>query len=136
MRGVGCRRSVMRTVRREVMPKGDVVKKVGASELTYAEMGPMAVSEYLSTPESKDYEELHYGWLMSEACPATAHQAVAGDMYVALRSYVMEHRLGFVLQHVDVILDEERSLSWVRISWSFSTSAVTSCESRCGERRI
>ena len=105
----------MRTVRQEVMPKADavkadVVKKVASSELTYTELGPMSVNDYLSTPESKDYEELHYGWLMREGCPATAHQAVAGDIYRALWSYVVERRLGFVVQHVDVILDKERRL--------------------------
>ena len=48
------------------------------------ELGPMSVSEYLSTPETNEHQELRYGWLVREAAPTTAHQLVMFDIHTAL----------------------------------------------------
>jgi Uma2 family endonuclease len=103
----------MTTNRQRAMSEGDAVSKV--AEVTYAEMppmdlGPMSVSDYLSGPESNEHQELRYGWLLREPTPATAHQLVMFDIHKALESYVSEHRLGCVVQHLDVILDEKLRL--------------------------
>jgi Uma2 family endonuclease len=75
------------------------------------ELGPTSVSEYLSGPESTEYEELQHGWVVREGTPSTAHQVVMFAIHSALWSYVTEHRLGFVVGHLDVVLDEERRLT-------------------------
>jgi Uma2 family endonuclease len=103
----------MATIRQQAMSGGGVVRKV--SKVTYAEMppmelGPMSVSEYLSGPESTEYVELRYGWLVREGSPSTVHQVVMGAIHMALWSYVTDRRLGCVVQHLDVILDEELRL--------------------------
>jgi Uma2 family endonuclease len=100
---------MMRTVRKEVMPKVDVVKKVASSEFEDfqpVELGPMSVGDYLSGPPSNEHVELRYGWLLREGTPSTSHHTVSGSIYRALWSYIRERGLGFVVQHLDVILDE------------------------------
>lgn len=103
----------MNTNRQRAMSESSAASEI--AELTYAEMppmdlGPMTVSEYLSGPESNEYVTLQYGWLMREGMPSIGHQTVSGAIYTVLKSYLIEHRLGFAVGHVDVVLDEERRL--------------------------
>lgn len=88
----------------------DVVKEDLSSDAYPTELGPMSVSDYLHTPETNEPEELRYGWLVREATPTATHQLVMSDIHAALSSYVREHRLGCVVAHLDVILDEELRL--------------------------
>lgn len=104
----------MKTNRQRAMSEGEAVSKV--AEVTYAEMppmdlGPMSVRDYLSGPESTEYEELQYGWVVREGTPSTVHQVVQFAIHSTLWAYVTEHRLGFVVGHLDVVLDEERRLT-------------------------
>jgi Uma2 family endonuclease len=101
----------MAPIRQKAIAEIDVVKEGASWDEEPTELGPMSVSEYLSTPETNEHQELRYGWLVSEGVPSVAHQAVEGDIYVALRSYVSDRRLGFVVGLVDVVLDEERRLT-------------------------
>jgi Uma2 family endonuclease len=106
----------MKTNRQRAMSESGAAIEV--AEVTYAEMppmdlGPMSVSEYLSTPESNEHQELRYGWLLREGVPSAAHQLVEADIHFALRSYVLDRRLGIVIGSVDVVLDEELRLTVV-----------------------
>lgn len=100
----------MAPIRQRAIAEIDVVREDAASDVQPTELGPMSVSDYLSGPPSNEYVELRYGWLVREGMPSLAHQTVSGAIYMALWSYVIEHRLGFVVGHVDVVLDEERRL--------------------------
>lgn len=104
----------MKINRQRVMSESGAASEVG--ELTYAEMppmdlGPMTVSEYLSTPETNEHQELQYGWLLREGTPSAAHQLAERDIYVALRSHVLDRGLGVVVGSLDVVLDEELRLT-------------------------
>lgn len=101
----------MAPIRQRGVAEVDVSREDASSDVQPIELGPMSVQDYLSTPESNEHQELRYGWFVSEGVPSVAHQAVEGDIYVALKSYVSDRRLGFVVGSVDVVLDEERRLT-------------------------
>jgi Uma2 family endonuclease len=111
MRGVGYGRCAMAPIHQRGIAEIDVVREDISSGVQPTELGPMSVSDYLSGPESSEYEELHYGWVMREGTPSTAHQVVSSAIDRALWAYVTDHRLGFVVGHLDVVLDEERRLT-------------------------
>jgi Uma2 family endonuclease len=100
----------MAPIRQKAMPEIDVVGEDAPSDVQPTELGPMSVSDYLSGPESSEYEELQYGWVVSEGTPSTAHQTVSSAIDRALWAYVTDHRLGFVVGHLDVVLDQKRRL--------------------------
>lgn len=100
----------MEPIRQDEMPGSDVVRGDLWSDFEPTELGPMSVRDYLSGPPSHEHVELRYGWLVRDGTPSTGHQTVSGSIYVALRSYVIERGLGFVVQHLDTILDEARRL--------------------------
>jgi Uma2 family endonuclease len=101
---------VMATIRQKAMAGIDVVREDAASDVQPTELGPMSVSEYLSGPPSNEYVELRYGWLLREGSPSTSHQTVSACVHMALWSYILDRKLGVVVQHLDVILDEPRRL--------------------------
>lgn len=71
----------------------------------------MTTAEYLQTPETVVPHELIYGRLRVADSPAVPHQRLVGDLFVALRTHVYEHRLGeVILSAMDVILDGPRAL--------------------------
>jgi Uma2 family endonuclease len=74
------------------------------------ELGPTSVREYLRTPESNQPEELRYGWVVREPTPSTGHQAIMTGIQTAVVLYVTERALGFVVHHMDVVLDEKLRL--------------------------
>jgi Uma2 family endonuclease len=96
----------MAPIRQRAIAEIDVEREDAASDVQSIELGPMSVSDYLSTPETNEYQELRYGWLLREGTPSTGHQTVSGSIYMALRSFIFDRGLGFVVQHLDVILDE------------------------------
>lgn len=100
----------MAPIREQAIAGIDVVREDASSDVQPTELGPMSVSDYLSTPETNEHEELRYGWVVRGPTAATAHQLVKFDIHKALASYVSEHRLGCVVDHLDVILDEKLRL--------------------------
>jgi Uma2 family endonuclease len=71
----------------------------------------MTTAEYLQTPETVLPRELAYGVLRAADAPSTAHQRVVGELFLALATFVREHRLGDLLfAPMDVILDADLAL--------------------------
>jgi Uma2 family endonuclease len=71
----------------------------------------MTTDEYLSLPEKLVPEELIYGVVRNAASPTPGHQWVLGQLFLALKAHVDEHRLGRVWPApLDVVLDRERAL--------------------------
>lgn len=71
---------------------------VPQSKLTY--------QDYLKLPEDQRYEVLE-GDLYMVPAPGMLHQEILANLYVALRTYVLERKLGKVyFAPVDVILDD------------------------------
>jgi Uma2 family endonuclease len=100
----------MAPIRQKAIAEIDVVGEDATSDVQPIELGPMSVSDYLSGPESNERQELRHGWYVREGFASTTHQLIEGDIYTALRSYVLDRRLGVVVGTVDVVLDEERRL--------------------------
>jgi Uma2 family endonuclease len=96
----------MASIRERAIAEIDVVREDVSSEVQPTELGPMSVRDYLSGPPSNEYVELRYGWLVRDGSPSTSHQTVSGCIHMALWSYILDRGLGFVVQHLDVILDE------------------------------
>jgi len=71
----------------------------------------LSFDEFCRLPESNLPHELIDGELRMPAAPNWRHQRILGNIYVALRSYVEDRRLGYVaLAPVDVVLDRDRPL--------------------------
>jgi Uma2 family endonuclease len=71
----------------------------------------MTSLEYFSTPESLLPTELAFGTLLVRDPPTSAHQAVVGSFFVALREHVRARALGDAwIAPLDVVLDEEKAL--------------------------
>lgn len=100
----------MATIRQKAIARIDVLREDASSDVQPTELGPMSVSEYLSGPPSNEYVELRYGWLLRDGTPSASHQTVSACIHMALWSYILDRSLGFVVQHLDVILDEPRRL--------------------------
>jgi Uma2 family endonuclease len=66
-----------------------------ATEWTY--------SEYARLPDDGNRYEVIDGEVCMTPAPGPAHQEIAANLYVALRQYVREHRLGKVLWDVDLL---------------------------------
>jgi Uma2 family endonuclease len=59
--------------------------------------------EYARLPDDGDRYEIIRGEVCVTPGPRPMHQHVAGNLYVTLREYVHDYRLGVVLQEVDVL---------------------------------
>jgi Uma2 family endonuclease len=71
----------------------------------------MTVDEYFRTPETLRPAELAYGILRVADAPTPRHQQAVAQLFVALRTHVLERGLGHVwLSPLDVVLDARRSL--------------------------
>jgi Uma2 family endonuclease len=97
-------------IRQKAVQGIDVVSEDASLEIYPTELGPMSVSDYLSGPESNEWQELRHGWYVREGFASTTHQLVEADIHAALRSHVLDRHLGVVMGSVDVVLDEERRL--------------------------
>jgi len=71
----------------------------------------MTVDTYFRTPQTVLPAELKFGALRVSDAPNPNHQSVVAQMFVALRTHVLERKLGRMwLSPLDVVLDREKAL--------------------------
>jgi len=71
----------------------------------------MTVDMYFRTPQTVLPAELKYGILHVSDAPNPKHQSVVAQLFVALRTHVLERKLGQIwLSPLDVVLDEQKAL--------------------------
>jgi len=71
----------------------------------------MTVDMYFKTPQTVLPAELKFGVLRVADAPNPKHQSAVAQLFVALRTHVLERKLGRVwLSPLDVVLDQEKAL--------------------------
>ncbi len=69
---------------------------------------PRTIAEYLAMPEGPPYYQFIHGMVKKMASPTRKHQETLGELFLLMRLFVKQHRLGKVfMAPLDVYFDEK-----------------------------